>query len=229
VFFSAALDNDKTRRADMHTTRKSNRTHTSQSIDARALTSTAILLSRGKRIDRAAYFATKARAWRERARAITMTTEAMDTEKELLNKRAAADDDAAEEEAPAAKRVKAAEEDGDEEAAAEAGDGEEEDAAAADEDHEGAEDDAAAAGDDAEQEEDAAAAGVAEAAPAEPVQLGYKRFKSGNEARSYFAEILKNYTIDQPLNEVRGGRAHWLRGEGAWRRRASRDGGRCTQ
>lgn len=55
----------------------------------------------------------------------------------------------------------------------------------------------------AEEEEEEQPQDAAAKAPAEPVKLGYKTFRVGYEARSYFAEILKNYTVDQSLNEVR--------------------------
>jgi hypothetical protein len=41
------------------------------------------------------------------------------------------------------------------------------------------------------------------AAPAEPVQLGFRTFNGVDEARTYFQHVIKSYKANQNLNEVR--------------------------
>lgn len=91
------------------------------------------------------------------------------------------------------------------------GDGEVKDEAEADADGEDAE---AEGEEDAGGEADAPPAPAA-AADAAPVTLGYRAFRSGQEAHHYVSTVLKNWHLGQPLNEVRrrgARRAHGAHG-----------------
>jgi hypothetical protein len=58
---------------------------------------------------------------------------------------------------------------------------------------------------------EAGEAPAAEAAPAEPVQIGYKAFATGKDAQTYFQGLVSKLRKYQNLNEVRQG---WR--EGRW-------------